>query len=143
MPTVVHQVTANNYARILIKELQKHKVGKNKLLTNFNCPIKTTSVWCKQGVLECFEVASWLYHTSCTLSGLRPTATISPRQAPNTPKSRKSDASHLGNKTTKHNSIKRRHITAVNTRTHDLRNELEYKLTLNAAGAVESAAVFT
>ena len=35
------------------------------------------------------------------------------------------------------------HITAVNTRTQDLGNELERKLTLSAAHAVEFAAVFT
>ena len=47
------------------------------------------SVWCKQGVLECFEVDSRLCHTSCTLSSLRPTTTLSPLQAraPDTPKS--------------------------------------------------------
>ena len=58
-------------------------------MINFNCPIKTTSVWRKQGVLECFEVDSRLCHTSCTLSGLRPTTTLSPQQAraPDTPKS--------------------------------------------------------
>ena len=39
------------------------------------------------GVLECFEVDSRLCHISCTLSGLRPTTTISLRQAPDTPKS--------------------------------------------------------
>ena len=60
---------------------------KNELLTNFNCPIKTTSMWRKQGVVECFEVDSMLRHTSCTLSGLRPTTTLSPQQAPDTPKS--------------------------------------------------------
>ena len=48
-----------------------------------------------------------------------------------------------GQQTTKHTSIERRHITAVNTRTQDLGNELERKLTLSAARAVESAAVFT
>ena len=62
--------------------------GENEL-TNFNCPIKTTSMWHKQGVFECFEVDSRVCHTSCTLSGLRPTTTLSPRQAraPDTPKS--------------------------------------------------------
>ena len=41
------------------------------------------------GVLECFEFDIRLCHTSCTLSGLRPTTTLSPRQAraPDTPKS--------------------------------------------------------
>ena len=58
-----------------------------KLLTNFNRPIKTTSIWCKQGVLVCFEVDSRLCHTSCTLSGLRPTTTLSPWKASDTPKS--------------------------------------------------------
>ena len=83
------------------------------------------SVWRKQGVLECFEVDSRLCHTSCTLSGLRPMTTLSPLQAraPDTPKS-ENLMPHLGNKTTKHNSIERRHITAVNTRMQDLRNEL-------------------
>ena len=61
----------------------------NELLTHFNCPIKTTSEWRIQGVLECFEVDIRLCHTSCTLSGLRPTTTLSPQQArtPDTPKS--------------------------------------------------------
>ena len=80
-------------------------------LTNFNCPIKTTSMWRKQGVLECFEVDSRLCHTSCTLSGLRPTTTLSPRQAraPDTPKSQNlMPLIYLGNKTTEHNSIERR-----------------------------------
>ena len=67
-----------------------------------------------------------------------PSASPRPRHS----KIRKSDASHLGNKTTKHNSIERHHITAVNTRTQDFGNELERKLTLSAARAVESAAVF-
>ena len=60
-----------------------------------------------------------------------PSASPRPRHS----KIRKSDASHLGNKTTKHNSIERRHITAVNTQ--DLGNELEHKLMLSAARAVD------
>ena len=59
-------------------------------MTIFNYPIKKTmSVWRKQGVLMCFEVDSLLCHTSCTLSSLRPTTTLSPLQArtPDTPKS--------------------------------------------------------
>ena len=63
-----------------------------------------------------------------------PSASPHPRHS----KIRKSDASHLG-KTTKHNSIERCHITAVNTRTQDLGKELKRKLTLSAARAVESS----
>ena len=95
-------------------------------------------MWRKQGVLECFEVDSRLCHTSCTLSGLRPTTTLSPRQArdPDTPKSQNlMPLIYLGNKTYKHNSIERRHITAVNTRTQDLGNELE-RLALHAQSSL-------
>ena len=87
---------------------------------------------------KCFEVDSRLCHTSCTLSGLRPTTTLSPRQAraPDTPKSQNlMPLIYLGNKTTKHNSIERRHITAVNTRTQDLGNELE-RLALHAQSSL-------
>ena len=92
------------------------------------------SMWRKQCVLQCFEVDSLLCHTLCTLSGLRPTTTLSPQQArtPDTPKSQNlMPLIYLGNKTTKHNSIERRHITAVNTHTQDLGNELE-RLALHA-----------
>ena len=97
----------------------------NTVLTNFNCQIKTTSVWGKQGVLECFEVDSRLCHTSCTLSGFRPTTTLSPRQAPGTPKSE-----NLMPSPGQQNYQAQRYITAVNTRTQDLGNEVERKLTL-------------
>ena len=95
-------------------------------------------MWRKQGVLECFEVDSWLCHTSCTLSGLRPTTTLSPRQAraPDTPKSQiLMPLIYLGNKTYKHNSIERRQITAVTTRTQDLGNKLE-RLALHAQSSL-------
>ena len=95
-------------------------------------------MWRKQGVLECFKVDSRLCHTSCTLSGLRLTTTLSPRQAraPDIPKSQNHmPLIYLGNKTTKHNSIERRHITAVNTRTQDLGNELE-RLALHAQSSL-------
>ena len=106
-------------------------------MTNFNCPIKTTSMWRKQGVLECFEVDSRLCHTSCTLSGFRPTTTLhSASPCPRHSKITKSDASYIpGHKTTKHNSIERCHITAVNTRTQHLGNELE-RLALHAQSSL-------
>ena len=61
-----------------------------------------------------------------------------PRQActPDTPKSQNlMPLIYLGNKTTKHNSIERRHITAVNTRTQDLGYELE-RLALHAQSSL-------
>ena len=86
-------------------------------------------MWRKQSVLECFEVDSRLCHTSCTLSGLRPTTTLSPRQAraPDTPKSQNlMPLIYIpGQQNYQTQLHERRHITAVNTRKQDLGNELE------------------
>ena len=103
-------------------------------LTIFNCPIKTTSVWRKQGVLECFAVDSRLAVPHIVHIVRPPTDDYTLPSA--SPRPRKFDASHLGNKTTKLNSIERRHITAVNTQDLGTSSNASSRLALHAQSSL-------
>ena len=89
MPAVVHQVTANNYARCYTyKRIAEAQGWKNELLTNFNCQIKTTSVWRKQGALSVSTLTAGCatHRAHCQASDRR---LHSPLGKPQTPQKKK------------------------------------------------------
>ena len=98
-------------------------------------------MWRKQGVLECFEskltAGCTTHRAHCQAPNRRLHSPLG-KPAPQTLQDHKIGCLlriYLGNKTTEHNSIERRHITAINTRTQDLGNELE-RLALHAQSSL-------